>query len=166
MEAIAAGVSMRQYAQTLDPLGRDTRQRSTSKSSVSRRFVALSQKQLADWLSAPLHDHDLRVIMIDGIAFRKQTILIAIGIDSDRKKHVLGLREGVTENEGVVRALLRSLLDRGLDPNCARLFVIDGAKGLSSTIEKTFGKLAFIQRCIVHSVPRRGTRPVQWRMAS
>ena len=73
-------------------------ERSISKSAVSRRFVALSQKQMTAWLTKPLHDVDLRVLVIDGIVFRDHTILIVLGIDSDGRKHVLGLREGTTEN--------------------------------------------------------------------
>jgi putative transposase len=150
MEAIAAGVSTRQYPRVLDPLRTEVSERSTSKSAVSRRFVALSAQQMVAWLSVPLHDLDLRIVMVDGIAFRDHAILIALGIDSAGKKHVLGIREGTTENQGVAQALLRDLLERGLRPDQARLFVIDGAKGLRSAIAKTFGALALVQRCQVH----------------
>lgn len=152
LEAIACGVSTRKYARSLEPLPAGTRERSVSKSAVSRRFVALSAKQLSDWLSTPLDGLDLPVVMIDGIAFRDHTILIALGIDAQGGKHVLGLREGTTENATVARALLADLLERGLDPDRARLFVIDGAKALRSAIEKTFGKLARIQRCQIHKL--------------
>jgi len=166
MEAIACGVSTRKYARSLDRLPGETAERSVSKSAVSRRFVALSAKQMSEWLSVPLADLDIPVIMIDGISFRDHTILIALGVDLQGNKHVLGIREGTTENATVARALLSDLLERGLDPGMARLFVIDGAKALRVAIEKSFGKLAHIQRCQIHSVPRRGTRPVQWRIAS
>jgi len=52
-----------------------------SRSAVSRRFVALSTKQMSEWLSVPLTDLNLPVIMIDGISFRDHTILIALGLD-------------------------------------------------------------------------------------
>ena len=149
LEAIACGVSTRKYARSLDPLS-ETEERSVSKSAVSRRFVALSQQQMTTWLTKPLDDLDIRVLVIDGIAFRDHTILIVLGIDTDGNKHVLGLREGTTENSRVAQALLRDLLERGLDPEHARLFVIDGSKALRVAIHKTFGRLGVVQRCQIH----------------
>jgi transposase-like protein len=149
LEAIASGVSTRKYARSLEPLS-EVESRSTSKSAVSRRFVALSQKQMTAWLTQPLDDVDVRVIVIDGIAFRDHAILIALGIDSDGRKRVLGLREGTTENSRVAQALLRDLLERGLDTERARVFVIDGSKALRSAIRKTFDRLGVVQRCQIH----------------
>ncbi len=88
--------------------------------------------------------------MIDGIHMGDHLVLIALGIDTEGKKQVLGLREGDTENGQVARALLRDLVERGLDPERARVFVIDGAKALTSAIEKIFGPLAKIHRCQIH----------------
>ena len=88
--------------------------------------------------------------MIDGIILGDHTVLIALGIDSEGKKQVLGLREGDTENSRVAKALLRDLVERGLDPERARLFVIDGAKALRSAIRKIFGDLGVVQRCQLH----------------
>ena len=150
LDAIASGVSTRKYRRTLERLSPEASERSVSKSSVSRRFVALSQKQMARWLSAPLDGMDVRIIVIDGIAFHEHTVLIALGVDSDGKKHVLGLREGSTENAQVAKALLRDLMERGLAVDRARLFVIDGAKALRVAIRKVFGPLGVIQRCVVH----------------
>ncbi len=39
-------------------------ERSVSKSAVSRRFVALTRKQMTAWLTAPLEGHDIRVLAI------------------------------------------------------------------------------------------------------
>jgi transposase-like protein len=150
MEAIACGVSSRKYGRSLERLSEGQEERSTSKSAVSRRFVALSQKQMTAWLSAPLDALDLRVLMIDGIVFHEHTVLIVLGIDADGAKHVLGLREGTTENRQVAKALLRDLLERGLDPERARLICIDGSKALRAAIREVFGSLAPLQRCQVH----------------
>lgn len=150
LEAIACGVSTRRYGRSLERLSEHVDERSTSKSSVSRRFIALSQKQMATWLSAPLSGLDLRVLTIDGIVFHDHTVLIVLGIDADGHKHVLGLREGTTENRAVAKELLRDLLDRGLDPERARLFVLDGSKALRAAIRDVFGSLAVFQRCQVH----------------
>lgn len=150
LEAIAAGVSTRKYHRTLDPLPSVETQRAVAKSSVSRRFVALSSKLLTEWIERPLHDLDLRVVMIDGILFRNHCILIALGITAQGVKRVLGVREGSTENTAVAKALLSDLIDRGLPDDRALLFAIDGGKGIRKAIEQIFGKLALIQRCQVH----------------
>ena len=50
----------------------------------------------------------------------------------------------------MARSLLRDLVERGLDQERARLFVIDGAKALSSAIRRIFGPQAKIQRCQIH----------------
>jgi transposase-like protein len=101
-----------------------------SKSAVSRRFVELSQEQLEDWLGRRLDELDLPVVMIDGIHFGERVVLLALGIDAKGDKHLLGLREGSTEATRVVSSLLAELIDRGLDADRMRLWVIDGAKAL------------------------------------
>ncbi len=150
LNAVACGISSRKYARSLDPLPDEMEERSTSKSSVSRRYVAMTAKQMTFWLTAPLGDRHFPIVMIDGIHLGDHLVLIALGIDGEGKKQVLGLREGDTENGQVARALLRDLLDRGLDQERGRLFVIDGAKALTSAIRKMFGSLAEIQRCQIH----------------
>jgi len=150
LETLAAGVSTRRYRRTLESLPAGRRERATSKSAVSRRFVALTEKQLAEWLSQPLEDVDLVLVMIDGIVFRDHCILVALGVDSDGRKHPLGIVEGTTENAAVAKALLSDLVERGLPTDRALVFVIDGSKALRQAITKTFGDLAQIQRCPVH----------------
>ena len=150
MAAIAAGVSTRRYASTVDALPADERSSCTSRSAVSRRFVALSQQQLDDWLHRKLDELDLPAVMIDGIHFRDRVVLVALGIEANGTKHVLGLREGSTESTRVVRALLSDLIDRGLDAQRMRLWVIDGGKALRKAIVETFGTTALVQRCQEH----------------
>lgn len=150
LASLAAGVSTRRYGRTLEGLPPGRAQRATSKSAVSRRFVALTEKQLAEWLSQPLDALDLVLVMIDGIVFRDHTILVALGVASDGTKHPLGIVEGTTENAAVARALLSDLVERGLPTDQALVFVIDGSKALRQAITKTFGEQAKIQRCPVH----------------
>ena len=140
MAAIAAGVSTRRYASTQEPVPAAHQPRAASKSAVSRRFVQLSQEQLAQWLARPIGDLDLPVVMIDGIHFRDRVILLALGIDAKGDKHVLGLREGSTEATRVVASLLSDLVERGLDADRMRLWVIDGGKALRKAIVQTFGR--------------------------
>jgi transposase-like protein len=117
---------------------------------VSRRFVQLSQEQLDQWLERRLDAIDLPVVMIDGIHFHESVVLVALGIDSQGNKHVLGLREGSTEATRVVASLLADLIDRGLDADRMRLWVIDGGKALRKAVVQIFGAKALIQRCQEH----------------
>jgi putative transposase len=122
-----------------------------SKSAVSRRFVALSAERMAEWMAADLSPLDLLAIQIDGMHISDElTLLAAVGIDGEGTKHPLGLLEGATENAAVVQALLDNLIERGLDPNVCRLFIVDGSKALIKAIRKTFGRHTPIQRCQIH----------------
>ena len=150
MHAIAAGVSTRRYRTTQDKLPVGEKSTSTSKSAVSRRFVALSEQQMHGWLSRDLSKLDLPVVMVDGIHFGERVILVALGIDAKGHKHVLGLREGSTEKTQVVNSLLSDLVARGLDADRPRLWVVDGGKALRKALVQTFGATALIQRCQEH----------------
>ena len=124
-----------------------------SKSTVSRRLVALSAAQMKQWMATDLSKLDLLVIRIEGILIENDLVLVAaVGIDGEGVKHPLGVLEGATENAAVVQALLDNLVERGLDPKVCRLFIIDGSKALRKAIRRTFGKHTPIQRCQVHSM--------------
>ena len=159
MAAIAAGLSTRRYASTQEPVPAAHQPRAASKSAVSRRFVQLSHEQLAQWLARPIGELDLPVVMIDGIHFRDRVILLALGIDAQGNKHVLGLREGSTEATRVVASLLSDLVERGLDAQRMRLWVIDGGKALRKAIAQTFGACALIQRCQGAQAPQCAGAP-------
>lgn len=150
LEAIAVGVTTRKYARTLDPLRPEVPERAVSKSAVSRRFVALTSARLTTWLATPLDDLDIRIVMIDGLHFRDHVILLALGVDAQGTKHVLGLREGTTENATVCKAMLAELRERGLDLDRPTLFIVDGGTGLRKAIRDTSGALGLVHRCQVH----------------
>jgi transposase-like protein len=150
LEAIAAGVSSRKYSRTLDRLPDGVNERSVSKSSVSRRFVAMTEKRMRQWLGRRLDEFDIRVVMIDGKIFRKHCLLVALGLDSKGEKHVLGVREGTTENAAVAKGLLSDLIDRGLPADRSMLFVVDGALAVRKAIADTYGELGIVQRCQEH----------------
>jgi putative transposase len=152
MSAVSAGVSTRGYARTLDPLPRGIEDRSTARSSVSRRFIAMSAAKLSEWLNAPLDDVEFEAILIDGIHFADHCVLIALGVTAQGRKRILGLHEGSTENATVARTLLTKLVDRGLDPTHPMLFGIDGSKALRKAIREVWGSAAVVQRCQVHKI--------------
>lgn len=122
-----------------------------SKSAVSRRFKALTEARLAEWMASDLSHLDLLVIQIDGLHMDDNLLMLAaVGVDADGQKHPLGVVEGATENSATVQALLDNLIERGLDPEVCRLFIVDGAKALTKVIRRTFGADIPIQRCQVH----------------
>lgn len=148
-EQMVVGVSTRKYGRSLEPLPMESN--STSRSAVSRRFVAQTESQLQDFLSRPLTD-EFPVVMIDGLHVEEHVLLVALGIDRDGQKQVLGLWEGSTEHETTCRGLLGSLVERGLKAEQPRLFVLDGAKGLRKAVVRVFGKWAVIARCRKHKL--------------
>jgi transposase-like protein len=148
-EQLVVGVSTRSYPRSLELSG-DLEDVATSRSSVSRRFVAQTSRRVEEFLSRPLDVYTLPVVMVDGTGFGDHVIVVALGIDTDGRKHVLGVAEGSTESEAVGRELFRNLIGRGLVVERARLFVIDGGKGLRKAIRTTFGNWALVQRCRQH----------------
>jgi len=152
-ELMLLGVATRRYGRAVRLEAGDLARQAgdgTSKSAVSRRFVAMSKTKLADWLARDLSELDLLVIQIDGMVVADHTLIVALGIDSAGEKHPLAVMEGATENAAVARALITDLKDRGLADDRALLWVIDGAKALRKAITDHFGKLALIQRCQIH----------------
>jgi transposase-like protein len=147
MAAIVAGVSTRRYASTHSPVPAAHRSEAITKSAVPRRFVQLSQEQLAQWLARPIGELDLPVVMIDGMQLRERVILVAPGIAAHGHKRVLGLREGSTEAVRVVALLLLDLVKRGLDAQRMRLWVIYRGKALRKAVLQTFGARMLVQRC-------------------
>ena len=152
IEQMLVGVSTRNYGRSLEPLPTAVPITGTSRSAVSRHFVASTRSQVEKFLSRRLDDLDLPVIMLDGTGMGEHVLVVALGIDAKGHKHVLGVTEGSTESEQVCRGLLRNLIERGLTVERARLFVIDGGKGLRKAIRETFGDWALIQRCQVHKL--------------
>jgi transposase-like protein len=139
LEQMLVGVTTREYERSLEPLPAGLESQGTSRSSVSRRFVARTSAQVEAFLTRSLKDEDYPVVMIDGTGFGEHLMLVAMGIDSKGEKHVLGVREGTTESEGVCRSLLQDLIERGLEAERARLFVIDGGKGIRKAIRMCSG---------------------------
>lgn len=78
------------------------------------------------------------------------TILAAMGIDSDGKKHILGIVEGGSENSAIEKGLLEDLIRRGLDATCPGLYVLVEGNALHKAVKDTFGIAAFIQHYQVH----------------
>ena len=150
--AMMAGLSTRRYEKALEPVGTEVAETSssTSRSSVSRRFVAATAGRLAEFRSRPLDDAKWLVIFVDGFDFAGHTMVGALGVTTDGTKVPLGVVEGSTENKSVVRGLITGLRDRGVDDTDGILFVLDGGKALRTAVKDVFGDKALVQRCRLH----------------
>ncbi|MGZ6791122.1 MAG: IS256 family transposase [Mycobacteriaceae bacterium] len=153
LERMLVGVSTRHYPAALEPVGQHIADEavSTSKSAVSRRFVAMTETALADLLARDLTGLDLVALMIDGVHFAEHLCVVALGIDIDGTKHPLALVEGSTENTTLVKELLVGLRERGLDTTRPILAVLDGAKALTAAVKEVFDH-PVIARCQLHKL--------------
>lgn len=152
VEQMLVGVATRQYARSLEPVPEGVVSRGTSKSSVSRRFVAKTTAQLRAWQSAPLDGLDLVALLVDGVHIGEHCLVVALGIAADGQKHALGVWEGATENAAVCQSLLANLQSRGLRTDRSLLVILDGALALHKATRAVFGEAALIQRCQVHKL--------------
>jgi putative transposase len=152
VEQMLVGVATRQYARSLEPIPSTVASRGTSKSTVSRRFVAKTRAQLEAWQLAPLEALDLVGLVLDGVHVGEHCLIVALGIAADGQKHALGLWEGSTENATLCQSLLANLQSRGLRTDRSLLVILDRSKALRKAVRDTFGDIALVQRCQVHKL--------------
>jgi putative transposase len=152
MERMLAGLATRRHRAAGEPVGAaiQATARATSKSAVSRRFVAQTARALEELLGRDLSELKVAVLMVDGITIAEHCCVVTLAIMADGTKLPVGLWLGSTENTTVVTHLLADLADRGLDASRGLLVVIDGAKALHRAVRKVFGQTALIQRCTIH----------------
>jgi putative transposase len=152
MERMLAGLATRRHVAAAEPVGQAVAAQATatSRSAVSRRFIAATKTARAELPARDLAPLDIKVLMVDGEHLAEHLAVVALAITADGTKVPVGLWEGSTENATVVKALLADLVARGLDATDGLLVVIDGAKALSTAVRAVFGASAAIQRCTVH----------------
>ena len=149
LEILMRGVSTRNYKEVIPAMAETA---GVSKSAVSRRVVEASEAEVEALLSRRFDGLKLLVIYVDGLVFGDYTMIGAVGVDSEGNKHVLGIREGATENSTVITELLEDIVSRGVDPKRKMLFVIDGSKALRAAINAVFGSDQPVQRCRAHKL--------------
>ena len=147
LRILLAGVSTRNYREVLPAMAESV---GISKSSVSREMIEGCEEKLRELCERRFDTIPLLVIYIDGVRFGDWHVIVAVGVDESGHKHVLGLREGSTENTEIVQALLADLVERGVKADRHRLFVIDGSKALRSAIKTVYGSTMPVQRCRRH----------------
>ena len=126
-----------------------------SKSTVSRSWVRSTAKHLDEFMNRDFSDTDLVAVFMDGKRFQSIGCLIALGIDSLGKKHILGLYECSSENSESCKSLLNDLEKRGLKSENL-LFIVDGGSGLAKALREKYDienpnkRRALKLRCYVH----------------
>lgn len=149
LDILLHGVSTRNYKAVIPEMAETA---GVSHSAVSRAAIEASEAEVEALLARRFDDLKLLVVYIDGLVFGKYTMIGAVGVDTEGHKHVLGIREGATENSTVVTELLADIVARGVDPKRKMLFVIDGSKALRAAINAVFGAEQPVQRCRAHKL--------------
>ena len=149
LDILLRGVSTRNYKQVIPQMAETA---GVSRSAVSRATIEASEAEVEALLARRFDGLKLLVIYIDGLLFGDYTMIGAVGVDSEGNKHVLGIREGATENSTVITELLEDIVSRGVDPKRKMLFVIDGSKALRAAINAVFGSHQPVQRCRAHKL--------------
>jgi transposase-like protein len=147
MKQMVLGISSRNYEEAVESVIKGY---GIKKSSISRYFVKATAEQMQEFMERVLSGLDLCAIFIDGIEFKGNLLVVAMGLDRDGRKHVLGLWQGATENAEVCKMLLEDMERRGLDTTRDYLFVLDGLKALRSAVSRMFGSDVLVQRCQMH----------------
>jgi len=147
IKSILLGLSQRDYGKINKTI---TESFGISQSSISRKFIEESSKELEMYENRDLSRYDFVALMIDGKYLAKEQIVIAMGITMSGDKLLLGFIESTTENSTAVKGLLKNLLDRNFRFEEGLLCVLDGSKGLIKAVKEVFGKYCLIQRCQWH----------------
>jgi len=144
---ILGGLSCRQYEACVEAIPETF---GLAPSTLSRRFIQSSAKQLEKLMERDLSQQDIVALFMDGKTFAEDEMIIALGVTLTGEKVILGLVQTATENEKVIKEFLVQLLDRGLRIEEGILVIIDGSKGLKAAVRKVFRHKAIIQRCQWH----------------
>ena len=147
LNKILLGISARKYRETLlETAGAF----GVSPGTVSRHVVEVTVQRLRDFKERVLSDIVAFAVFIDTIHRGGEAFLVALGIDTEGHKHVLGFWEGATENHEVCEELFSDMERRGLRISKKILWVTDGGKGIIKVLKERFGKKLIHQRCTIH----------------
>jgi putative transposase len=149
VEMYLAGVSVRRVEDVTEALW-GTRVSPSTVSELNQKIYA----KIEAWRNRPLEGKHAYVFL-DGIWLKRcwggevknVSILVAIGVNQDGFREVLGVMEGAKEDKESWTAFLRHLRERGL--NGVKLFISDKCFGLVENLADFFPEAAW-QRCVVH----------------
>jgi len=122
-----------------------------TRSTISRLWAQRAGELIQQINEADLEGFQMLALMLDGFSLSRELhVIVALGIDLEGHKRVLGFAVGASENYEVSKDLLRSLVRRGLSPATGTpLVVLDGAEALRKAVLE-FWPDAPVQRCLVH----------------
>ncbi len=144
VQAIVSGVSARSIEE-IKPNSPGVK-----RSNVSRLWQEAGSKFIEQLRGKDLSSITWCALMLDGIRLSKdQTAVVALGIDSDGRKHVLDFSLGSSENREVSGEVMRRIVSRGFTCDHRLLVVLDGSDALRSAVIEFFPD-AVIQRCLIH----------------
>lgn len=149
IEMYLAGVSMRRVEDITEALW-GTRVSPSTVSELNQKIYG----HIDAWRNRPI-EGEHPYVYLDGIWLKRSwggevknvAILVAIGVDSDGNREILGVCEGTKEDLESWRSFLRHLKDRGL--RGVRLIVSDKCLGLVEALGEFFPEAQW-QRCVVH----------------
>jgi len=149
VEMYLAGVSVRRVEDITEALW-GTKVSSGTVSNLNQKIY----RQIEKWRQKPIEGRH-RYVYLDGISLKRSwggevrnvSVLVAIGVNGDGHRDVLGVSEGAKEDKESWRSFLRYLKQRGLKG--VDLFISDKSLGLVETIGEFYPKARW-QRCVVH----------------
>lgn len=149
IEMYLAGVSTRRIEDVSEILWGSTVSAATVSNLNERAFEAVEE-----WRSRPL-SQKYPYVFVDGIylkrawggSFENVAVMVAIGVNDDGFREVIGAAEGFTESAECWREFLSWLKGRGL--RGVRMFTGDKAAAMTGAIAEVFPDAAY-QRCTVH----------------
>jgi len=149
IEMYLAGVSVRRVEDITQALW-GTRVSPGTVSNLNKKIYERIEK----WRNRPIED-SIPYVYLDGIVLKRTwaeqvrniSVLVAIGVDAEGYRQVLGVREGTKEDKAGWSGFLRHLKKRGLKD--VELVISDACIGLSESIGDFYPEAKW-QRCIVH----------------
>jgi len=141
------GMSARKYEETVIRLGERF---GISPSSISTKLIEATTRKLKELKERELSDFDLFALFLDTVHRGGDAFVVALGIDTQGKKRVLGFWEGATENKEVCKCLLSDLESRGLALSKGVIYITDGGGGIIRALKDQIGSKLIHQRCTIH----------------
>ena len=144
-----AGVSTRQVDDISQLLWGDRMPSQTLSDKLKKVY-----EDIDSWRTRPL-ESEYPYVFMDGVWYKRSwgghvenvSVLVAIGVDSEGHREVIGVAEGMKEDGDSWEQFVRGMIERGLKG--VRLVVGDRCAGLVSTVNSMLPKARY-QRCMVH----------------
>jgi putative transposase len=149
IEMYLAGVSVRRVGDITEALW-GTRVSPSTVSDLNKKIYATIEA----WRNRPI-EGEHPYVYLDGIVLKRSwagevrniSLLVAIGVNSEGYREILGICEGAKENKAGWGSFLKHLKERGLAG--VQLIISDACLGLAESAAEFFPEARW-QRCIVH----------------